>query len=262
MKNYLLMGMFLGFFLAGKTVSSQEESPNIPLNLPHSDTNLTINHQTVTYFESARGYLAKPSDPGIYPGIVMIHEWWGLNDNIKQMADELASNGYTVLAVDLYNGEIASDPDRARELSSGIDQIKATENLRQAVQFLKTNEKATKVASLGWCFGGGQSLQLAISGEPLAATVIYYGRLTNDLDRLSVINWPILGIFGDKDASIPIDSVKTFETAIGELGQENEIYVYPGVGHAFANPTGENFAPQETQDAWKKTLAFLEKHLK
>ena len=116
---------------------------------------------------------------------------------------------------------------------------------------------------MGWCFGGGQSLQLALNSEqnPLAATVIYYGNLVNDTNELSRIKWPVLGIFGDQDQSIPVESVNAFEQAFNETGITNEIYIYPGVGHAFANPSGDNYAPEETVDAWEKTLAFLKKYV-
>jgi carboxymethylenebutenolidase len=136
--------------------------------------------------------------------------------------------------------------------------------MQGAVNYLGSleNVNSSRIASLGWCFGGGQSLQLALNSEehPLAATVIYYGNLVNDTESLSKIKWPVLGIFGDQDQSIPVDSVMQFEQALNEIGITNEIYIYPGVGHAFANPSGDNYAPKETADAWKKTLVFLEKY--
>ncbi|MDO8560495.1 MAG: dienelactone hydrolase family protein [bacterium] len=213
----------------------------------------------VTYGDGYLGYLVRPKAEGAYPGVVMVHEWWGLNDNIKQMARVLANEGYTVLAVDLYNGEVAQTPERARELTSGLDQAKALEQLKAAVVRLKS-EGVIKVGSLGWCFGGGQSLQLSLN-SPLDATVIYYGTLVTDEAKLSAIRWPVLGVFGDQDKSITVESVRAFDAALDKLGVENEIHLYPGVGHAFANPSGANYAPQETKDAWEKTLAFLKKNL-
>ena len=119
-----------------------------------------------------------------------------------------------------------------------------------------------KIASLGWCFGGGQSLRLALA-EKLDATVIYYGNLVTNEDDLSRINWPVLGIFGEQDQSIPVTTVKEFESSLNKLGIKNSINVYPGVGHAFANPSGASYAPEATQDAWKKTLEiFLDTNLK
>jgi carboxymethylenebutenolidase len=190
-----------------------------------------------------------------------------LNDNIKEMADELAGEGYVVLGADLYDGEVATDPNRARELSSSVRENpqQAITNLQSAVQYLASlpNVNSSGIAALGWCFGGGQSLQLALNSEqhPLAATVIYYGNLVNDTSELSKIKWPVLGIFGDQDNSIPVDSVRAFGRSLNETGVTNEIYIYPGVGHAFANPSGDNYAPQETADAWQKTLTFLDKYV-
>ena len=237
-----------------------------------------LQNQSISYFDGSSGYLVYPDTTNAtgtsgqqqqqkLPAVVMIHEWWGLNDHIKDMADELASEGYVVLAADLYNGEVAADPDRARELSSSVRENpeEAISNLQSAVQYLASlpNVNSSRIASLGWCFGGGQSLQLALNSEqnPLAATVIYYGNLVNDTNELSKINWPVLGIFGDQDQSIPVESVNAFEQALNETGITNEIYIYPGVGHAFANPSGDNYAPAETVDAWEKTLAFLKKYV-
>jgi carboxymethylenebutenolidase len=197
----------------------------------------------------------------------MIHENKGLNDNIKNMADLLAKEGYVVLAVDLFNGEVTTDQKRASELTQAIrnNPAVAIENLKSAVTYLASlpNVNPEKIASLGWCFGGQQSLQLALNSEehPLSATVIYYGRLITEPETLSAIKWPVLGIFGDQDKSIPVDSVQKFEEALNTNGITNEIYIYQGVGHAFANPSGDNYAPQETQDAWEKTVSFLKKYL-
>lgn len=213
------------------------------------------------YFNTTKGFFAHPQEAGSYPGVVMVHEWWGLNDNIKDMARQLAGQGYNVLAVDLYNGEVASTSDRALQLVQGLDQATATKNLKAATSFLRAHN-ATKLASLGWCFGGGQSLQLALSGEPLDATIIYYGQLTDDKTKLAALKWPVLGIFGDQDTSVTPASVDAFQKAINDLHIQNEIHIYPGVGHAFANPSGANYAPEATKDAWAKTLEFLQRNLK
>lgn len=225
----------------------------------HTD-GMEIRSQEVEYTPGFTGHLAKPKAEGRYPGIVMVHEWWGLNDYIKQMADELAAQGYIVLAVDLY-GKIATTPAEAQQAVKNLDQERATENLRAATAYLHS-QQATKIASLGWCFGGGQSLQLALSGEKLDATVIYYGQLTDDAQKLKTITWPILGIFGDKDTSVKPESVAAFTKALEKDGIEHEIHLYPGVGHAFANPSGQNYAPTETKDAWKKTVDFLQRNLR
>src|SRR3990167_7898221 len=129
--------------------------------------------EDIVYFGNVRGFYAYPEKEGEYPGVVMIHEWWGLNDNIKDMAKELAKEGYRVLAVNLF-GKVATTPDEARAQTAELDQTKALENLKAAANFLR-QAGASKVASLGWCFGGRQSVELAISGAKLDATVVYYG---------------------------------------------------------------------------------------
>src|SRR5918996_3418101 len=236
----------------------------------------TIQNETVSYYENASGYLVyplsnSPNDPTVstekLPAVIMIHENRGLNDNIKDTADLLSRQGYVVLAVDLFQGQVTADPNRAMELSSVVRNNPgiAIENMKSAVRYLTSleNVNGSRIASLGWCFGGGQSLQLALNSEdhPLAATIIYYGNLVNDTAALSKIKWPVLGIFGDQDQAIPVDSVMQFQQALNEIGVTNEIYIYPGVGHAFANPSNANYAPKETADAWQKTLAFLDRHV-
>lgn len=221
-----------------------------------------ISQLNVEYFPGAKGYFVRPATEAVYPGVVMIHENRGLRPEIKETAEQLAKEGYMVLAVDLYNGQVVETQDEARKLSSGFDQAEGTKNLMAAAQYLK-NLGAHKVASLGWCFGGRQSIELAISGEKLDASVVYYGgNMATSVDKLAPIKWPVLGIFGDQDQAIPLATVDTFENSLNQLGIENEIYIYAGVGHAFANPSGMNYAPQETMDAWEKTTSFLNKHLK
>jgi carboxymethylenebutenolidase len=241
------------------------------ININGSSNIETIQNKTINYYDNASGYLVYPivnqnNATQKLPAVIMIHENRGLNDNIKATANLLSKQGYVVLAVDLFQ-EVTTDPNRARELSSFVRNNSdiAIENMQFAVSYLSSleNVNASRIASLGWCFGGGQSLQLALNSEehPLAATIIYYGNLVNNTEALSKIKWPILGIFGDQDRSIPVNSVKQFGQALNEVGITNEIYIYPGVGHAFANPSNENYAPKETADAWKKTLAFLDKYV-
>lgn len=223
---------------------------------------LKIRTVPVNYFENTTGYLAEPIQGNSFPGVILIHEWWGLNDNIKSMARALASHGYVVLAVDLYAGQVATTSDGARKLLLSFDEQKAMTNIGSAVDTLKHNYNATKVATIGWCFGGSQSLNYALSGNKIDATVLYYGQPVTNTTKLAAIKWPVLGFYGDKDQSNPLDKIKEFKTDLDNLGIQNEIYIYPGIGHAFANPSGATFAPKETSDAWGKTVSFLDKNLK
>ena len=224
--------------------------------------NYNVETQVVNYFDDIQGYLAKPSDEGQFPGVVMIHEWWGLNDNIKEMAEKLASHGYVVLAVDLYNGEVAITSDQARQLITSFDTNAGIENMNFAASYIKENHNVQKLGSIGWCFGGGQSLNLALNNQNMDATIIYYGSLITEQESLSNISWPVLGIFAEFDQAIPVESVNDFETSLDDLDIPNEIHIYPRVDHAFANPSGERYAPDESKDAWQKTIEFLELNLK
>lgn len=223
---------------------------------------LEIKTIPVKYFENSTGYLAEPIQDGNYPGVIMIHEWWGLNDNIKSMAKGLASHGYIVFAVDLYAGQVATTSDGARKLLLTFDEQKAMQNIGAAENTLKQKYNVTKIGTIGWCFGGSQSLNYALSGNKVDATVLYYGQPVTNTTALSVIKWPVLGFYGDKDQANSLDRIKEFKSDLDSLGIQNEIYIYPGIGHAFANPSGATYAPKETVDAWNKTVSFFENNLK
>lgn len=263
-------------------------------NTLQDDSKQSLENQTVNYYGNATGYLVFPKSSDAsstksnvtssetsqttstspssssslasnkLPAVVMIHENRGLNEHIKMMADTLANEGYVVLAVDLFNGQVASNQEDAGLLSGTVREnpTEALANLRTAVRYLASleNVNASQISSLGWCFGGQQSLQLALNTEPeypLSSTVIYYGRLVTDPEVLSKITWPVLGIFGDQDDSISVENVTNFKAALDSIGVPNEIYIYEGVGHAFANPSRDSYAPEQTADAWNKTLSFL-----
>ena len=275
---------FLPLDVDGQTINNTDNNNALNvMDLVNSNTlnsNIQVQNKSVDYFENTYGYLVYPtissidnnksssSNNNTFPAVIMIHENKGLNDNIKNMANLLAKEGYVVLAVDLFNGEVTTNQTRASELSQSIrdNPDVAISNLKGAVKYLTSlpNVNPDKIASLGWCFGGQQSLQLALNSEdhPLSATVIYYGRLVTEPETLSKIKWPVLGIFGENDESIPVATVEQFEDALTKNGITNEIYIFKGVGHAFANPSGDNYAPNETKNAWQKTLTFLNKYLK
>ena len=221
-----------------------------------------VKTNSVNYFQKSNGYLAQPDAAGSFPEIIMIHEIWGVNENIKDMAEKLASQGYVVLAVDLYDGHVALTIDEARELRASFEQQYWNDNMNAAVAYLKENFGPQMIGSIGWCFGGGQSLNLALNNDDIDATVIYYGQLVTDKETLAKINWPILGIFAALDQGITPEQVKEFESSLDELEIKNEIHIYPDVNHAFANPSGDRYAPDAAKDAWEKTLTFFEANLK
>ena len=233
----------------------------------------------VKYFDGASGYLVYPSTAAIsstagatgkkLPAVIMIHENRGINDNIRNMANTLAKQaGYVILAVDLFKGVSTNDQSQAMQLVKSVrgNLQEAISNLQAAVKYVSSLPfvDSSKIASIGWCFGGGQSLQLALHSEqhPLVATILYYGTpLVTDKQELSKIKWPVLGIFGDHDQAIPLQQINMFKAALDADGVTNQIHIYKGLGHAFANPSGANYAPQQTADAWQKTLAFLKRYV-
>lgn len=225
--------------------------------------------QTVVYghegSKQLKGFIAWPdAAEKAPPALILVHEWWGLNDNIREMARKFAAEGYIALAVDLYDGQTADNSDDAEKLTQKVlaNESAYQNNLRQAYEFLKTSAQAPRIGSVGWCFGGGMSLQAALllPGD-LKASVLYYGFLVQDRDRLAKLDTPLLGLYGDKDSSIPVDDVHTFEKTLDSLKKPFELHIYPGAGHAFANPSGKLYNPEASADAWKRTLAFLHEHL-
>ena len=228
-----------------------------------------VDTETVVYGtvdgEEVTGFLATPlGDATDLPGVIVIHEWWGLNANIEAMARAFAAQGYRALAVDRYGGEMADDPTGARSLMQAAmgDIPKARQNLTAAHAYL-TNAGSAKVGSVGWCFGGHMSLQTGLAlPDELDAMVIYYGRVPDDEAMLAPLNMPILGLFGEADGGIPVSSVRAFETALNNLGKDAEIIIYEGAGHAFANPSGQNYQEAAATESWEETLTFFDQHLK
>jgi carboxymethylenebutenolidase len=239
--------------------ASAEGQPKVP-----------VLEQDLAYGEGARsnlvGYLAMPQDAAEpLPGIIVIHEWWGLNDNIRATTRRLAGEGYVALAVDLYGGASAETPDAAQALMGALlEQPEAVRsNLSQAYDYLEKYALAPRIASVGWGLGGGWSLQTALSyPEALDAMVMYYGQVLTERDRLAALNVPILGFFGAEDESLPIRDVQEFRSTLQELGKNAEVIIVPRAEHAFANPSGGDYDEQAATEAWDTTLKFLERHLK
>jgi len=218
---------------------------------------------------TVKGYLAKPAQAApastTLPALLVIQEWWGLNDNIRAMARRFAGEGYTVLAVDLYEGKVATTPDAAMAAMQAAmaKPARLMDNLKQAHAFLATQAKATKIGVVGWCFGGGWSLETALGiPDGIDAAVMYYGRTQTDPKALGALQAPLLGLFGGKDQGIPVDGVRAMEAELGKLGKNAMIVVYPDADHAFANPTGVHYLAGPAADAWAKTIEFFAKHLK
>ncbi len=212
-----------------------------------------------------RGYLARPEGGARgAPGILVIHEWWGVNDNIRAMTRQLAAEGLVALAVDLYEGRSTDSAVEARLLAGGAmeREERVEENLRLAHAYLSARRRAPRVGVIGWCFGGGWSLRTALlMPEGIDAAVMYYGRPELDPQRLGPLRAPLLGVFAGRDRAIPIQQVRGFERVLEDLGKEATIRVYAEADHAFANPSGNRYEEAAAQDAWAATVAFLGEHL-
>lgn len=215
--------------------------------------------------KQVKGYLSRPAAAkGPLPGIIVIHEWWGLNDNIRRMADRLAGEGYETLAVDLYGGQSAKTPDDAKRYMMQVmgDKDSAKDNLKQAYAYLHDHEQATRMGVIGWCFGGGWSLQTGLLfPDKLNAVVMYYGQPVTDVKTLATLKMPLLGLFGEEDMGITVADVLNFQDALKQAGVNADIHEYPGAGHAFANPSGQNYKPDVAKDAWGRTIKFFKQNL-
>ncbi|MGC1485734.1 MAG: dienelactone hydrolase family protein [Candidatus Acidiferrum sp.] len=233
--------------------------------LLHADPART---ETVSYKsgnETVSGFLALPEGHGKHPGIVVIHEWWGLNDQVKEDAQKLAGQGYVALAVDLYRGKVATTPEEAHELMRGVPDDRGMRDLDAAFAYLavRRDVEANKIASVGWCMGGGWSIKLAMSEPKLAACIVNYGSLPTEASNIDKIQAPVLGNFGAADRGITPESVRAFDAAMKAAGKSVDVKIYDGAGHAFENPNNkQGYKPEATADAWARMTAFLKKTLR
>ena len=215
--------------------------------------------------ETVSAYVAVPDGAGRKPAVVVIHDWLGLSDFAKGKADAFAKQGYVALAVDLYRGKVATDPDMAHQLMRGLPDDRAVRDLKAAVAYLQTRPDvdAAKIGSIGWCMGGGFSLELALAEPTLAGAVIYYGHLVTEPATIASLKVPLLGNFGGLDQGITPASVREFEAAAKKDGKSIDFKIYPDAGHGFASSKDpKTFNAADTKDADARTDAFFAKVLK
>lgn len=215
--------------------------------------------------ETVKAVAYMPDGKGPFPAIIVIHEWWGLNDWVKEQANKLADQGYVALAIDLYRGKVAKTPDEAHEIMRGVPEDRAKRDLHAAFVYLESRPdvKKDRIGAIGWCMGGGYSLDVALQEPTLAADVINYGHLATDTEALKKIHAPILGLFGALDRGIPPDDVKKFGESLDKLGKKSDITIYPDAGHGFQNPAnGAGYKPEDTADASSKIVEFFAENLK
>ncbi len=204
-------------------------------------------------------YQALPRSEGPHPGVIVIHEWWGLNGHIRHWTDRLAALGYAALAVDLYGGETATTPDEAIALVRSVDDAGALATLRAAAAHLR-GAGATKLGVMGWCFGGGWSLRTGVEVEGIDATVMYYGRPITEVEALGSFRGPLLGIFGNEDESIPPETVDGFGEMLAQAGVDHRLLRYDA-SHAFANPSSARYDATSAEAAWAEVQSFFARHL-
>jgi carboxymethylenebutenolidase len=214
--------------------------------------------------DTVSGYLALPSGEGKHPAVIVIHEYWGLNDWVKEQAQKFAEQGYVALAVDLYRGKTTKDANEAHELMRGLPDDRGLRDLQAAFTYLasRSDVNPEKIGSVGWCMGGGWSIKLAVDQPKLAACIVNYGALPSDAATVQKIKAPVLGNFGADDRGITPESVRAFESAMKSQGKNVDIKIYTGAGHAFQNPDNKDgYRPEAAADAWKRMTAFFKEKL-
>ncbi len=256
--------------LAAETAPAPEAAGAEPSVDEDENPLLGLLEQDIPYGEGAdgnlMGFLAVPEDAAEpLPGIVVLHEWWGLNDAVRDAARRIAREGYVVLAADLYGGRTAESVADAqalmRELVADPDGVR--DNIRQAVEYLQRYALAPRIGSIGWDMGGRWSLQTGIMmPDQLDALVMFYGAVETDEAVLETLDMPMLALFGEQDASIPLRGVQEFRNALNRLGKEAEVRIYAGVDHGFFFPGSPTYSPIAADDAWNRTVALFEAALK
>ena len=232
------------------------------MRAPESDTRSSEVIYGQTGEQQHKGYLSQPENKKVKSGLIVIHEWWGLNEDIHLMADQLAGLGYHSLAVDLYDGKSADGVREAFQLSTGLSKNEdaALANLKEAYEYVTEELGVEKVGIIGWCLGGKRSLRgsLMLPNE-IDATVIYYGSLIDDTAKLATLEMPIIGFIGTKDRLHK--QFIQFDEDLKALNKDYSVHVYEGAKHAFANASGMAYEAEAAEDSWEKTVAFLAKHL-
>lgn len=220
--------------------------------------------------EEIQAFLAEPEGKGPHPGLIVIQEWWGLNDWIKENAKRLAAKGFVALAPDLYRGKVATEMKTAGTLARNLPADRALRDLKASVDYLAARANVDKghIGSIGWCMGGAYSLQLAIDDPRIKACVICYGRVINDPEKLKSLKAKVIGIFGVEDKGIPAAGVRDFEATLRKVGVKTEAFhIFNGAGHGFMREgtkalPNPNYRETQAGEAWQIIEGFLVRNLK
>lgn len=209
-------------------------------------------------------FVAYPPGELPAPAVIVAHEWWGLNHQIRDLARRLARQGYVVIVPDLYGGRVAKDAEAAHVLARSVEEERANRTFDQAARWLRSQPRTAKsrIGVVGFCMGGSLALGFAMSSDVTAAVVMFYGRPETRAERVAKLNAPLQAHFGATDDGIASDRVEAFRSALGKAGKVHELHVYAGAGHAFMNEERRSHKPDAARLAWVRMLAFLQKHLK
>jgi len=250
------------------TATPSAVEPPAPTPISEIEPAVNVIAEEVAYGETEeqnlRGYMVLPADAVDLPAVIMIHEWWGLNDTIRAMARRLAGEGYAVLAIDLYGGRTASSAAEAERMMAAVmrDHEAALENIRQAHRYLDEFVLAPRIGVLGWALGGSWSLEAGLDlGDRIDAVVMFYGEVITDTELLAGLEAPLLGIFAQRDQSVPSREALVFRDRHSEIAKTARVEVYLGVDHGFANPTGGAYNHEAAVRSWTEALAFLDGRL-
>ena len=213
----------------------------------------------------APGYLVRPEGDGPFPGVVVIQEWWGLNDQIKRVTDRLAEQGFVALSPDLYRGQVAEEPNDAQKLAMEMDRDQALKDIQGAVNYLLAQPFVIprQAGVMGFCMGGGLASMMSFQGQNVGAVVVFYGGRGEWTDEaVEAMSAPLLGLYGEADQSIPLSMIENNRAKLQAHGKPHEIVIYPGAPHAFFNDERLSYRPEAAEDAWKRTVGWFHQYLR
>jgi carboxymethylenebutenolidase len=254
--SFLRVTLFVLASACGATPPPQAQAPT-------PDSPLRIG-KSVSLPGDASGYLALPTGSSRHPAVIVVHEWWGLNDRTRDDADRFAIHGYVTLAIDLYRGKSTTSPDVAHELMRGLPEDRALSDLESAFSWLSQRPDVDpgRVGVVGWCMGGGYALALAVDQPKLRAAVVNYGRLVTATDKVAKIRAAFLGNFAGQDQGISPADVQTFQKQLLHTNSDVDVKIYGPNGHAFMNPSNlQGYDELAAKDAWARIDAFLARTL-
>ena len=218
----------------------------------------------VAYNGPVPGYLAQPDNASDAMGVIVLQEWWGLNEHIKDVTRHMADEGFIALAPDLYRGVVAAEPDEARKLAMELNRENAVKDIQGAVDYLKGLDSVSpkKIGIIGFCMGGGLAAWMSYAGKDVGAVAVFYGGGTalND-ETAENVSAAFLGIYGEADAGIPVESIRANEALLNKYNKINEFHIYPDAPHAFFNDTRQSYREEAAKDAWKRAIAWFKKYL-